>query len=66
MASEGSNDLPYVPLTPFEGDNPNGGDSLTEDVNIWYQVSSSGLSVDGCCCGQEAFDNNTVHDTTDR
>ncbi|KAK4111874.1 ammonium transporter [Canariomyces notabilis] len=45
MASEGSNTLPYVPLAPFEGDNPNGGDSLTEDVNIWYQTGDIGFII---------------------
>lgn len=36
------NDLDYVHLVPYNGSGPTGGDSLTEDLNIWYEV----------CCGQ--------------
>lgn len=30
--------LDYVHLIPYNGSGPTGGDSLTEDLNIWYEV----------------------------
>lgn len=33
-------DLEFVPLVPYNGSGPTGGDSLTEDLNIWYEVCS--------------------------
>jgi hypothetical protein len=30
--------LNYVPLVPFNGTEPNGGDSATQDLNIYYNV----------------------------
>jgi len=32
--------LNYVPLVPFNGTKPFGGDSLTQNLNIWYEVGS--------------------------
>ncbi|KAI8282415.1 hypothetical protein COL154_013096 [Colletotrichum chrysophilum] len=32
------NDLDYVHLVPYNGSGPTGGDSLTEDLNIWYET----------------------------
>lgn len=29
--------LNYIPLVPFNGTKPFGGDSLTQDLNIWYE-----------------------------
>lgn len=29
--------LPYVPLVPYNGTIPTGGNSLTEDLNVYYQ-----------------------------
>ncbi|KAF6814595.1 ammonium transporter [Colletotrichum musicola] len=31
-------DLEFVPLVPYNGSGPTGGDSLTEDLNIWYET----------------------------
>jgi Amt family ammonium transporter len=30
--------LPYVPLVPYNGTTATGGDSLTEDLNVYYQA----------------------------
>lgn len=30
--------LPFVPLVPFNGTEAKGGDSLSMDLNLWYQV----------------------------
>ena len=30
--------LPYIPLVHYNGTSPTGGDSLTEDLNIYYQT----------------------------
>ena len=42
MADSGAdpnlNSLPYVPLYPYNGTVPTGGDSLTENLNIFYNV----------------------------
>jgi len=32
--------LNYAVLVPFNGTKPFGGDSLTQDLNIWYEVGS--------------------------
>jgi Amt family ammonium transporter len=40
MASQDENGLPYVPLVPFNGTGAAGGDSLTTNLNMWYQVRS--------------------------
>ncbi|KAI8221700.1 Ammonium transporter 1 [Colletotrichum sp. SAR 10_96] len=32
------NDLDYVHLVPYNGSGPTGGDSLAEDLNIWYET----------------------------
>ncbi len=38
-----SNDgLPYVPLVPYNGTGPAGGDPMVNDLNVWYQVLPSG------------------------
>lgn len=29
----------YVPLYPYNNTDPNGGDSLTENLNIYYEVN---------------------------
>lgn len=30
----------YIPrISPYNGTGPTGGDSLTQDLNIWYEVS---------------------------
>lgn len=31
--------LDYIVKVPYNGSGPTGGDSLTEDLNIWYEVS---------------------------
>lgn len=31
--------LNYIIKYPYNGTGPTGGDSLTEDLNIWYEVS---------------------------
>jgi ammonium transporter, Amt family len=31
--------LNYTTLVPYNGTGPTGGDSLTENLNIWYEVS---------------------------
>ncbi|KAI8288239.1 Ammonium transporter 1 [Colletotrichum sp. SAR11_59] len=36
------NDLDYVHLVPYNGSGPTGGDSLTEDLNIWYEDFKTG------------------------
>lgn len=41
MAEANTEGLPYVPLVPFNGTEAKGGDSLSVDMNLWYQVSSS-------------------------
>jgi Amt family ammonium transporter len=42
MAATTSTGLPYVPLAPFPTDMPvTGGDSLTQDLNIYYDVSDN-------------------------
>lgn len=40
MAEANTEGLPYVPLVPFNGTEAKGGDSLSVDMNLWYQVSS--------------------------
>lgn len=30
--------LDYIVKAPFNGSGPAGGDPLTEDLNIWYEV----------------------------
>ena len=37
MASKNLENLPYVPLVPYNGTTATGGDSLTQDLNIYYQ-----------------------------
>ncbi|KAK4216013.1 ammonium transporter [Rhypophila decipiens] len=37
MADANTEGLPYVPLVPFNGTDPKGGDSLSVDMNLWYQ-----------------------------
>lgn len=37
MASQTIEGLPYVPLVAYNGTVPTGGNSLTEDLNIYYQ-----------------------------
>jgi len=32
------NDLPYVPLVPYNGTGATGGDALSNNFNIWYEV----------------------------
>lgn len=40
MSAATTSALPYVPLESFPTDAPaTGGDSLTEDFNVYYQVS---------------------------
>ena len=39
MASTDTNELPYIPLAPYNGTGTTGGDSLIDNFNIWYQVS---------------------------
>lgn len=36
-------DLNYVHLVPYNGSGPTGGDSLTEDLNIWYEVGRGSI-----------------------
>ena len=33
-----NNDLNYVKLIPYNGTSPTGGNSLTEDLNVYFQV----------------------------
>lgn len=35
--------LSYIIKVPYNGSGPTGGDSLTEDLNIWYEVSRRDL-----------------------
>ncbi|SPQ18649.1 f975adc2-1604-45a0-93af-ecd81ba6b228 [Thermothielavioides terrestris] len=37
MENPNLNDLPYVPLVPYNGTGATGGDSLLVNLNIWYQ-----------------------------
>ena len=37
--------LDYVVKVPYNGTGATGGDSLTEDLNIWYEVRSSALRI---------------------
>ena len=37
--------LDYVVKVPYNGTGATGGDSLTEDLNIWYEVSLSPLQM---------------------
>lgn len=37
MASKNLENLPYVPLVPYNGTTATGGDSLTQDLNVYYQ-----------------------------
>lgn len=37
MASQNVEGLPYIPLVQYDGTAPTGGDSLTEDLNVYYQ-----------------------------
>jgi Amt family ammonium transporter len=37
MASQDQSGLPYVPLAPYNGTGAAGGDSLTTNLNMWYQ-----------------------------
>jgi Amt family ammonium transporter len=43
MASQDQSGLPYVPLAPYNGTGAAGGDSLTTNLNMWYQVHSCPL-----------------------
>jgi Amt family ammonium transporter len=36
--SEGLDALPYVPLEVYNGTSMTGGDSLTEDLNLFYNA----------------------------
>ncbi|KAH0603734.1 uncharacterized protein H6S33_007393 [Morchella sextelata] len=38
MSSIDVDHLNYIPLVPYNGSGPTGGDSLTEDFNIWYET----------------------------
>lgn len=38
MSSLDPTHLNYIPLVPYNGTGATGGDSLTEDFNIWYEV----------------------------
>lgn len=38
--------LPYVPLEPYNGTIPTGGDSENNDLNVFYQVLESRLFDD--------------------
>lgn len=35
--------LDYIVKAPFNGSGPAGGDPLTEDLNIWYEVGCARL-----------------------
>lgn len=37
MADPSTKDLPYVPLVPYNGTGDTGGDSLVDNLNVWYQ-----------------------------
>jgi hypothetical protein len=37
-ATMSTDDLPYVPLVEYNNTNANGGDSLTDDMNVYYQA----------------------------
>jgi hypothetical protein len=41
MSSIDVDHLNYIPLVPYNGSGPTGGDSLTEDFNIWYEVRAT-------------------------
>jgi hypothetical protein len=40
--------LDYVVKVPYNGTGPTGGDSLTQDLNIWYEVRSQNLPCASC------------------
>jgi Amt family ammonium transporter len=35
------NHLDYIPLVPYNGTGATGGDSNTQDLNIWYEVRTT-------------------------
>lgn len=37
MSQPATSDLPYVPLDPFNSTLPTGGDSLHDDLNVFYE-----------------------------
>lgn len=37
--------LPYIPLEPFTGTDPAGGDALVEDLNVWYQAGDISFMI---------------------
>lgn len=37
--------LDYIVKVPFNGSGPTGGDPLTEDLNIWYEVGWARLLI---------------------
>ncbi len=39
------NDLNYTVLVPYNGTGPTGGNSLTDNLNIWYQVSAGAVHL---------------------
>ncbi|GAB1310869.1 ammonium transporter Amt1 [Madurella fahalii] len=45
MENAASDDLPYVPLTPYNGTGGAGGDPLVQDLNVWYQSGDIGFII---------------------
>lgn len=39
--ADASESLPYVPLAEFTNTLPTGGDSLTENLNVYYEVRNT-------------------------
>lgn len=37
MDTQDLTNLPYVPLVPYNGTTATGGNSLTEDLNVFYE-----------------------------
>ncbi|KAK4192822.1 ammonium transporter AmtB-like domain-containing protein, partial [Podospora australis] len=37
--------LPYVPLSPYNGVDPTGGDALTTNFNLWYQTGDISFMI---------------------
>ena len=42
--------LNYTRLVPYNGTYSTGGDSATEDLNLFYKVCKLFLALRGCCC----------------
>lgn len=48
VALRDADSLPYVPLVPYNGTIPTGGNSLTQNLNVFYQSGDIAWYVAGC------------------